>query len=86
MPYLIELFLFLAPFAAYALWRRLNPSLEPSPMAVWLALAGVGFAMAAAVWYGLSVSMEPGSVYVPAHMEDGRIVPGRAEPRAEPRR
>ena len=79
MPYLIELLLFLAPFAAFALWRRLNPRAEPSPRLVWLALAGVGLAMAGAVWYGLSVSMGPGTVYVPARMEDGRIIPGHAE-------
>ena len=81
MPYLVEFLLFLAPFAAYALWRRLNPGAEPSPAVVWLGLAGIGLAMAGAVWYGLSVSMEPGTVYVPARMEDGRIVPGHAEPR-----
>ena len=81
MPYLIEFLLFLAPFAAYALWRRLNPGAEPSSAVVWLGLAGIGLAMAGAVWYGLSVSMEPGTVYVPARMEDGRILPGHAEPR-----
>ena len=81
MPYLVEFLLFLAPFAAYALWRRLNPGAEPGRGVVWLGLAGLGLAMAGAVWYGLSVSMEPGTVYVPARMEDGRIVPGHAEPR-----
>lgn len=81
MPYLIELLLFLLPFAAYALWRRLNPQVEPEPRLVLLALLGIGLGLAAAVWYGLSVSMEPGTVYVPAQLtEDGRIVPGRAEP------
>ncbi len=81
MPYLAEILLFLAPFAAYALWRRLNPGVEPSPAEVCLALAGVGLAMAGAVWYGLSVSMAPDMVYVPARIEDGRVVPGHAEPR-----
>ena len=81
MPYLVEVLLFLAPFAAYALWRRLNPGVEPGSATIWLGLLGIGLGLAGAVWYGLSVSMEPGTVYVPARMEDGRIIPGHAAPR-----
>jgi Family of unknown function (DUF6111) len=81
MAYLVEILLFLAPFAAFALWRRLNPGAEPSPGVVWLALAGLGLALAGAVWYGLEVSMGPGTVYVPARVEDGRLIPGHTEPR-----
>ena len=80
MPYLIELILFLLPFGAYALWRRLNPEAEPSSRTVLLALAGIGLGMAGAVWYGLSVSAGPEAVYVPARMQDGKIVPGHVEP------
>jgi hypothetical protein len=29
VPYLIEALLFLAPFAAFFIWRRLNPGREP---------------------------------------------------------
>ena len=50
MPYLIEALLFLAPFAAFLIWRRLNPGREPG--AVLLALAGCGAAlMLAGVWW-----------------------------------
>ena len=81
MPYLIEILLFLLPFGAYALWRRLNPQAEPDPRLVLLGLVGVGLAMVGAVWYGLSVSMAPHAVYVPAQMgEDGIIRPHRVEP------
>jgi len=80
MPYLVDLLLFLAPFAAYALWRRLNPGREPTSRVVWLALAGVGLGIVGAVWYGLSVSMRPGTVYVPARLVNGEIVQGGAEP------
>ena len=81
MPYLAEIVLFLLPFAAYALWRRFNPQVEPEPRIVLLALAGIGLAMAVSVWYGLSVSMAPHAVYVPAEMgEDGSIRPHRVEP------
>lgn len=82
MPYLLEFLLFLLPFAAYALWRRFNPRAEPDPRYVLVALVGIGLGLAGAVWFGLSVSMERGTVYVPAVMDaDGSIRPGRAEPR-----
>jgi hypothetical protein len=82
MPYLIELVLFCLPFAAYYLWVRLNPGVEAGTRFVPLALIGIALAMAGAIWYGLSVSMEPHAVYVPAELgADGTIRPGRAEPR-----
>jgi len=82
MPYLLELLLFALPFAAYALWRRFNPGAEPGSRMVWLALAGIGLGIAGAAWYGLSVSMDRGTVYVPARLgPDGQVIPGRAEPK-----
>ncbi|HYZ34112.1 MAG TPA: hypothetical protein VE684_17710 [Crenalkalicoccus sp.] len=81
MPYLFEILLFLLPFGLYALWRRLNPGIEPGPRLVWLALAGVVLALAAAILYGLSVSMEAGTHYVPAELDSrGNVVPGRTMP------
>lgn len=86
LPYVIEFLLFLLPFGLYALWRRLNPGVEPPPRFVLLALTGIALGLAGAVWYGLSVSMEPGSVYIPAELgPDGQIRPGRAEPLPTPR-
>lgn len=80
MPYLVELLLFLSPFAAYGLWRKMNPHHEPS--AVLLALAGIGVVLmlAGAFWFGVSRSMPPGVTYVPAHLEGSRVEPGHAEP------
>jgi formate-dependent nitrite reductase membrane component NrfD len=80
--YLLNLLLFLLPFLAYAIWRRYNPQAEPDPRIVVLGLIGIGLGLAAATWYGLSVSMDRDTVYIPAYLDEhGRIVPGRAEPR-----
>ncbi|MCB4822173.1 hypothetical protein [Roseicella aerolata] len=78
MVYLIEFFLFLLPFALYALWRRYNPDIEPGPRVMLAAAAGVLLMLVFAIWYGISVSMAPDAIYVPAELgPDGRVVPGR---------
>lgn len=81
VPYLIELLLFLMPFAAYGLWRKINPHHEPSTVLLVLAGIGVALMLAGAFWFGLSRSMPPGTTYVPAHLEGDHIEPGHAEPR-----
>ncbi|TDG05134.1 hypothetical protein E2C05_31955 [Paracraurococcus ruber] len=81
MPYLIEILLFLLPFAGYALWRRLNPGIEPGSRAMLAAGAGVLLMLLFAIWYGLSVSMAPHAPYVPAQLgPDGRVIHRPAEP------
>jgi hypothetical protein len=79
--WLIELLLFLLPLGAYALWRRLNPSAEPTSRVLALAAAGIALGLAAAVWYGFSRSMDRGVAYVPPRWEGDQVVPGHAEPR-----
>lgn len=81
MPYLVELLLFLAPFAAYGVWRKLNPHHEPSSVLLALAALGVVLMIAGGWWFGTSRSMAPGTAYVPAQLEGGQIEPGHAEPR-----
>ncbi len=70
-----ELGLFLAPFALFLVWRLLSPRVRPALLwigtVVLVALAGM------AVGFGLHERMDPHARYVPAHLEDGRIVPGR---------
>jgi drug/metabolite transporter (DMT)-like permease len=78
--YLVQFLLFLTPFAIFALWRQLNPEREPPRIVIWLLLAGIGLGAAGAIWYGQRVSVEAGSVYIPATVgPDGQIIPGRAE-------
>ena len=81
MPYLFEFLMFLAPFAAFAAWRWLNPGQDVPGAVVWLLLIGIVLGAGGAIWYGLRVSLEPGTVYVPAILApDGTVMPGRAEP------
>lgn len=70
-----EIGLFLLPFGLFLLWRFLAPRVRPALLwmgtVVFVALVGI------AVGYGLKERMDPHARYVPAHVEDGRIVPGR---------
>jgi hypothetical protein len=74
---------FLIPFAAYGAYRllmeRSGPWLERGH---WLplALAGLILAGISLAYMGLTTGAPAGSVYVPPHMEDGRLVPGQFEP------
>lgn len=43
----------------------------------WLLLAGVALSGAVFAFMALTGGADPHSVYVPAQMEDGRLVPGR---------
>lgn len=73
---------FLVPFILYAFWRLVRfgvaPGSEAWPNVVWLRLAGAGtLAMLAAIAVLISFSGgEAGRIYRPAHMEDGRLIPG----------
>ncbi len=80
MPYLIEALLFLLPFAAYGLWRRMNPRTEPSTILLILAAVGVVLMLGGALWYGEQRSLAPGETYVPAQLDGSRIEPGHGEP------
>jgi len=83
MAAIVAVLLVLLPFGLYLAWRRYGPAGgEPSSATVIAMLLGVGLALGAAVWFGLSRSMERGAVYVPPHLgADGSIEQGRAEPR-----
>lgn len=83
MPYLLEILLFLVPFAAYALWRRMNPSAEPSTMLLAAAACGVALMLGAAIWYGLSRGVDRRMDYVAPRWDgtEETVEPGHAEPR-----
>jgi hypothetical protein len=70
-----EIGLFLSPFVLYAIWRLVSLRLRPAAMTA--ATLAVAVLAATTVWYGLAHRAGPGG-YVPAHVQDGRVVPGQA--------
>jgi multisubunit Na+/H+ antiporter MnhB subunit len=76
-----EVLLFLVPFVAFGLIlvaMRRNPlRLESwSKQGLALTIAGLLVAIAGLVVFGFTAERSTG-IYEPAHMEDGRLVPGR---------
>lgn len=82
---LLEVLLpFLLPFAGYALFLTLR-SRYPFVVSAWtrgrlgaLVVCGLALAVASLLLAGLFSPRSHGD-YVPAHIEDGRLVPGRME-------
>ena len=70
---LTELLLFLAPFGLAALWWALGTR---SRWVVWVALAAVLGLAAGTAWFGFTAGLPRGTRYVPAHLQDGRIIAG----------
>jgi len=75
---LVEVLLFLSPFAAFALWRLLAPVGGPSPRVIGAAAGVVVLLLGLLLWYRTQDALPPGSTYVPPEFHDGRIVPGHA--------
>jgi uncharacterized protein DUF6111 len=81
-PVLTEVALFLAPFAVYLVFLLatragiLHPDSWSWPRIAWLVMSAlvlmIGSLIVLAHWEGAP----PGSTYVPAHVEDGKFVPG----------
>ncbi|RAI39980.1 DUF6111 family protein [Rhodoplanes roseus] len=81
-PVLTELALFLTPFVLYAAYlvATRNGLVDPQawrlPVLGWLTLAALVLLIASFVVMAQFSGAPPNSTYVPAHMEDGRFVPG----------
>ena len=79
-----EVLLFLLPFALYAVYWRLlkREEVEPQPAHPWTVLFASGLALVAAsflIW-GITEGAGQQGVYIPPHVENGRVVPGQVEP------
>lgn len=85
-PLVMELALFLTPFVVYAayVWLTKGEMLEQEhwPLRVVAILAGIAVVLAAGCFVAIiHFSGAPiGSTYVPAHIEDGKFIPGRMVP------
>ena len=79
--------LFLLPFALYTVYLRLRQQDEEtsSKQHPWTALFISGLVLVAAsfVFWGLFENTNQRGVYIPPHLEDGRLVPGRVVPEEE---
>jgi hypothetical protein len=81
-PIFTELALFLAPFVAYALflWATragvLNVSSWSLRRLMGLTIAALVLVIASFLVLAQFSGAPPGSTYVPAHLENGRLVPG----------
>lgn len=82
---LIYVLAFVLPFVSYLLWLRferwregLPPEKRPLP---WVPLVAIALMLVITVTLGLAFfGGEPaGGRYIPAHMQDGKLVPGRIE-------
>jgi hypothetical protein len=81
-PIFTEVALFIAPFLAYALflWTTrtgvLDVSSWPLRRLTWLTISALVLMIASFLVLGEFGGAPPGSTYVPAHLENGRFVPG----------
>lgn len=81
-PIFTELALFLTPFVLYALflWTTRAGVLDLSawalPRVLWLLMAALVLVIGSFVMLAEFGGAPPGSTYIPAHMEHGRLVPG----------
>jgi hypothetical protein len=81
-PVLTEIGLFLIPFAVYAVFlvatrtHVFDKASWPLPIIGWLTVVALGLVIGSFAYLAHFSGAPPGSTYVPAHMENGRLVPG----------
>ncbi len=81
-PILLEISLFLAPFAAYALFLAaaragvLHPESWSVTRLAWLTAAALVLMLGSFVVMAQFSGSAPHSTYIPAHVESGKFVPG----------
>lgn len=84
-PFFTEVALFLTPFIVYAifLWATRAHVLDferwSMPVLVWLTIAAFVLMIGSFVVLAQFAGEPANSTYVPAHVENGKFVPGRTE-------
>jgi heme/copper-type cytochrome/quinol oxidase subunit 3 len=82
-PVFTEIVLFVAPFALYVvfLWATkagvMHPDSWPISRIASLAIAALLLVIGSFIYFAHFTGAPPGSTYVPAHMENGKFVPGQ---------
>jgi hypothetical protein len=82
-PIFTEVALFLAPFVVYAIYlvatksALLTMASWPPKVLASLAIAALILMIGSFIYLSHFSGSPPGSTYEPAHIEDGRFVPGR---------
>jgi Family of unknown function (DUF6111) len=80
-PVLIELLLFLAPFVFYIvyLWVTKASTLDrnawPLKHVLSLAIVALTLVLGSFIYFAHYTGTPPGSTYVPAHIENGKLIP-----------
>ena len=78
----MELGFFLIPFVLYLLLLLatrqglLHPLSWPLQRVAWLSVAALLLSIAGLLWFTDMTGAPPASTYVPAHLENGKLVPG----------
>jgi hypothetical protein len=80
MTRLIEIVLFLTPFIGFAAWRVVAPADRMPGWVIALAVGAVMMILALLLVLRALDASDGNKTYVPAHMEDGRVIPGHAAP------
>ena len=81
-PVATEVLLFLAPFVLYAvfLWATKAGVMDwqswPLARVAWLAIVALVLVLGSFIYFAHFSGAPPGSTYVPAHIENGKFVPG----------
>lgn len=84
-PVLTELLMFLTPFAMYVifLWATkagvLHPDSWPVSRIATLTIVALALMIVAFIYFADYSGAPVGSTYIPAHMEDGKFVPGQTK-------
>jgi hypothetical protein len=78
---LVELTLFIAPFAVFALWRFAAFEGGPSVRVVFGAACVLAMLAGILIWLSQEDALPPGANYEPARLQDGKVVSGHAAPR-----
>lgn len=71
-----EMALLLLPFLLFAAWRMAGRNRKWATRVLWTAVAALVAVAVGGLWLGITRGQSPHQRYVPARVQDGRIVGG----------